>query len=473
MRAPVTVEISERWVKIVAVKPSVRQPQLVACLAKPIAGFSDEQITQTIARTFRELRLKARPLTVCLPRNLVTVRNLHLPSQNSTEITQMIDLNIVRMVPYRKEEVVSSYRLLGVDESGYAKVMLAIVHRDLIKRHVNILTAAGLSVERILLSSHGAWQWTVGHHKADLAAQELGLLLDVDATFTDLILFSREHLFFSRSIAIEADQLTEEATVSKLLTEVNQSLEIFQNEEMSTRPVRVFLSGAGVGGLAVERAISQDLKLPVVTVGSPPTVLGKGRLADLTEPPPDLSLVAAAQLATDEHPRPLSFLLPEIQIKQSLQEKTRELVLLGSLSVYLLTLLTGLFMSRLYHQQAYLRNLKTRNAAIGQEIGDLLVQSKRVEVVKECLAARELPMRYLAELQRLVPKEIAIDFLSVDDQQRGVLRGQALQLSEVFKFITTLEHSRYIDQVQAKYTRRKKSREKEVTEFELALQLHL
>ena len=82
-------------------------------------------------------------------------------------------------------------------------------------------------------------------------------------------------------------------------------------------------------------------------------------------------------------------------------------------------------------------------------------------------------MRYLAELQRLVPEEITIDFLSVDEQQRGVIRGQAIRLSDVFKFITTLEHSTSVDGVEAKYTRRKKARDKDVTEFELTLRAHL
>ena len=116
MRPTVVVEISERWLKLIAGRPAARQA--VHGAAKPIQGLSDEQITQALGSMLQELKLKVRQVTMCLPRNLVTVRNLHLPSQKPAEIAQMIDLNIVRMVPYRKEEVVSSYRLLGVDDIG-------------------------------------------------------------------------------------------------------------------------------------------------------------------------------------------------------------------------------------------------------------------------------------------------------------------------------------------------------------------
>jgi len=470
MRPPVAVEISERWLKVVVAKPATRPPRLLACVVKPIAGFSDGQITQTVQQVVRELKLKARPVTVSFPRCLVTLRNLHLPSQDPREIAQMIDLNVTRMVPYRKEEVVSSYRLLGADDIGYTKVMLAIVHRDLVKRQAGILESAGLSIERILLSSHGVWQWAAARHKSEMTAQELFLLVDADATFLDCIICSREQALFSRSIALQADQPVREEGMSKLIGEVSQSLEVFQSEETNKRPIKAFLSGAAGSLEPLKQAIGRDLKLPVVSV-SPPSILPpKGKGARPAEPPPTVSLTAVAELATDQGEQLMSFVLPEMQIKQSLRQKTRELVLLGSLSASLVTLLIGIGMSRVYRHQAYLSQLQARNAAITQEIGELVTQSKRLELIKESLRLRGLPLRYLAELQQLVPQDIALEFVSVDERQRGVIRGQALQLSHVFAFISTLEQSASVEHVETKYTRRKRSRDKDTTEFELALQ---
>lgn len=470
MRPAVVIEISERWLKMIVGRPSARQA--VHGVVKPIQGLSDEQITQAVSGTLRELKLKARQVTLCLPRNLVTVRNLHLPSQAPAEIAQMIDLNIVRMVPYRKEEVVSNYRLLGVDEIGYSKVMLAIVHRELVKRYVSILEPAGLSVERISLSSHGAWRYLMTHQASAVGAEELVLLLEIDAAFTDCLLCSRDQLYFSRNLAVEAEQLTEEAGLTRLLSEINQSLEIFQNEEMNRRPAKVFISGAQAAAPMVERAVGEDLKIPVVRVAAPIPQPWPGS-PGASAVPATCSVSAPAQLLGSEPGQELGFILPEIQIRQFLKEKMRELVLAGSLTIFLLAVGVGFFLGRLYHQQAYLWQLQHRNAAIKHEIGDVVVQSRRIELVKSYLMARELPLRYLAELQRVVPAEVAIDFLSVDEQQRGVLRGQAIQLSDVFKLITTLENSRYLEQVDAKYTRRKKVHDKEVTEFELTLKVHL
>lgn len=464
MRPSVAIEIGERWLKVMAGRPDAPQG-----LLRPIQGFTDEQITGVLTTALRELKLKARPVVLCLPRNLVTVRNLHLPSQDPNEIAQMIDLNTVRMVPYRKQEILSSYRLLGVDDIGYSKVMLAIVHRELVKRHVGILEAAGLSLERVVLSSHGAWRWAMARQEQAIPEEDLVLLLDVDAAFTDFLLCSTRELFFSRSLAIEADQFTDEANVARLVSEVNQSLEIFQNEEMNRRPTTLFLAGAEAVMPRIERAVQDGLGLPVTRVPGP--VIKSGSASATLTGGCSVSALAQALAGHPEHE--LGFVLPEIQIQQSLKDKTRELVLIGTLGVYVLTVLMGFFMSRLYHQQTYLRQLAQRKAAIGQEIGDLVNQSRRIEVVKSYLTGRELPLRYLAELQKLIPNEVAVDYLSVDEQQRGLIRGQAQQLSDVFKLIASLENSRYIEQVDTKYTRRKKVRETELTEFELTMKVHL
>ena len=48
------------------------------------------------------------------------------------------------------------------------------------------IEAAGISVEKITLSSHGAWQWALANVKQEIAKKDLYLLLDIDWAFTDL-----------------------------------------------------------------------------------------------------------------------------------------------------------------------------------------------------------------------------------------------------------------------------------------------
>ena len=105
MGFPVGLEIGDRYLKMAASKPSKESPGSFQLLAKPIQGFKDEDISKAIKEITEKAAVKAGPVVISLPRNLVTMRNLHLPSRDPEEISQMIDLHISRIVPYKKEAV--------------------------------------------------------------------------------------------------------------------------------------------------------------------------------------------------------------------------------------------------------------------------------------------------------------------------------------------------------------------------------
>jgi len=96
---------------------------------------------------------------------------------------------------------------------------------------------------------------------------------------------------------------------------------------------------------------------------------------------------------------------------------------------------------------------------------------KKITVIKSYLDSRKLPVVFLDELQKAVPEEIAIKSIRVNEQGRVTLRCQAVRLSDVFKFVTTLENVKYFRDVQTKYTRKVQLKEREVTDFELDLSL--
>jgi Fimbrial assembly protein (PilN) len=104
---------------------------------------------------------------------------------------------------------------------------------------------------------------------------------------------------------------------------------------------------------------------------------------------------------------------------------------------------------------------------IEADVGELIGQSKKIEFIKAFIYTRKLPLALLYELQRIVPKEIAVNFISIDELNNVILRGQGVQLSDVFKFVTTLEGSIYFDGVSTKYTRTKKVKDRELTDFEI------
>ena len=148
------IELGEEYCKIAVVRQHGVSMKLHDCRVVSIRSQSESDIAKTIADEFKKAKDKSRSIAVSLPRNFVTVRNLHLPSKDEAEIKKMISFHITRIVPHKIEEVVYSYCLSGTDEMGYRRVTLAIAHNEIIKRQLKILDEAGFLVDGITISSY-------------------------------------------------------------------------------------------------------------------------------------------------------------------------------------------------------------------------------------------------------------------------------------------------------------------------------
>ena len=469
MKPQIAIEISEKYLKMAALGP-VAAPQLPAALeliVEPIPNFIDKQITGAITSALAKAKIKPKTAVLCIPRNMATVKNLRLPSQNPKEIEQMLSLHIGRLVPYKKEDVLFGYEFLGIDTIGYADELLAIVRRDNVKRYYGIIEAAGISVEKITLSSHGAWHWALTNFKQEITKKDLYLLLDVDWAFTDLIIFNADYLIFSRNITAEiGEEGFKQNEIAKLINEVKQSLIIFYNEALNKRPTTIYLSGSEAVS-ALHGRIESEFDIPVKYC---PTPRAKTALkSHAARVPANVSVNAISEIVLEGKGDNISFMLPEMQIKKSFKEKARELIMLGSICIYLCVSVFMVFLSDIYFKQVYLDKLERQNALVKESVGAIMDKAKKIEIAKEVVRSRNAPLIIFNSLQKLTPQSIAINYMSLDEENNVILRGQGAQLSDVFQFIGALEKSEYFKSATAKYTRTKKIKDREVADFEIDL----
>jgi Tfp pilus assembly protein PilN len=57
--------------------------------------------------------------------------------------------------------------------------------------------------------------------------------------------------------------------------------------------------------------------------------------------------------------------------------------------------------------------------------------------------------------------------ITLEADNKITLRGQAQSMSDVFKFITTLDNSGYFKDIQTKYTTKKRIADTDISEFEI------
>jgi len=457
---PTVIEITNLWLKLVAIKPSLKSPEIISLIIKPIATLSAEALSQELNSLIKKLKFTPSPLIISFPRNLVTMRNLHLPSSDPKEIAGMVDLHMAKQVPYPREEIIGGYQILGADDAGYTRVILAIVHREALHQTFDALNSASLFPEKVELSSQGVLSWFLFSQKVHLAPEEIYLLLDIDSNFTDFTIVNKDNLFFSRSIACGAEHISNEQIMrTKFISELKQSLVIFQSEEMNKKPAKIFISGATDNISGLISLLETELNAKVEVVKLP--------LSMPTEIPKNVSISGAVGLALDPYRKRINFILPEVQIRRALKERSKEILIFGSLLMFTLVISCGIFLERMYNRTGYLKLLDERFGQIRQNVKELDAMAKRVKMIRERLDSRVLSLDYLYQIHKLTPLEITLKMITLEADNKITLRGQALAMSDVFKFITTLENSGYFKDIQTKYTSKKRIADKDISEFEI------
>jgi Tfp pilus assembly PilM family ATPase len=463
MRNVLAVEIGQQNIKIAAsLAPSRSSLKNLYFSSKTIASLEDEAISKLITEVLNKWKFKPSYVVLSLPRNLVAVRNLSLPSKDKDEISKMVDLHAVKVVPYKKEEMVTAYSALEQTEAGYSQVLLSAVHRNTLNRHLKIITDAGFLADKVYLSSCGIREYVLAMRKNVIEKEGIYIAVDLDAEYCDFTAFSKEKLLFTRSIIIGAAQLENEEERARLIKEIKQTVIIFKSELENKKPQKIFITGATGLLKSYEEAMAQQLELPLEIIAADEEIAQ----SDKIEVTRNISLTSINQLLS-EAPERISFFVAELQVSRVFKERVTNLIIAGSLGVFILFIISCIFLANVYNKQVYLHNINNQAKKVEQEVQGLAGESELVETAKAVVKRKRLPLVFFLELYKLVPKEIAIKSIEVDNDDIVFIRGESLNLSDVYAFSEKLDKSKHFVDINNKSARKKKARKGELTDFEI------
>ena len=475
MNTALVLEIGSSWIKMAVFRALIGNHYVKGVSAIASTDLGEDAIASIIADFLKEQRIrKPNTIVVSFSRNAVTLRNLRIPSQDASEIEDMIKLHVGRQVPYAKEEIVSGYRVVGNDSMGNSKVVLAIVHRESIRKIFRILEKINLYTEKVELSSDGTLSWLNKALKPAESELDSFIVLDVDSNYTDFIIATFKDVFFSRVVAQGRESLLDLSQWDRFIGEMKQTLVISQGEEVAAKPSRIYLTGACEGIEALAERIKTEFGLPVETVGILKNIgvskeLNSARPAALGT----VSFTSLFGLGLDAGRKRINFVLSEALIRKALKERSFDMIALGSAVMYIILIICGVYLEKLHNRQAYLDILNDRYKVIEIESSDLNEKTERIKRIKARLDTESVPINYIYGISKIMPSEIDITSLLFEQGEKVTLKGRAHEMSDVFKFITILEDSPYLQDIQTRYTRRRKSKGKDVTEFELLCPLEM
>ena len=465
------LQIESHWLKVVQVEVfSGREKRVSRIVIKEIGSLSDNAIARTISNLSRELKIDSRFLIISIPRHFATTRNLELPSTNPTEIRDMIELQIGKYTPYTRDEVISDYQIQDSNTEGYSRVMLVIVHRDIVERYLKILEGAGLKTERISLSSEGLLNWLGFAYKQGRGDKPYALI-DVDYDISDFEVILKDKLIFSRSISLGFLQSIGKMDEwqRKFIEEIKHSIYAYQNEMIDKEISKIVISGADMVIIDLDEGVLKErFGLPVEIIFPSKNIpMTKEALDSYEAGIRNTSISALFGLALTMDKQKINLIPQELQIEKGVKERGRQLYRLGIYLVFILVTISSIFLGRIYKKERYLNQLRQEARRIQEKVERLENMLDEIRTMKKRSRTKNTVLNLLYEIHRVISPEIYLISINFDGEKRLTLRGTSNSMSEIFKFINALEESKYFQDVKTKFVTKHKVKGKELTDFEI------
>ncbi|MGE5280585.1 MAG: pilus assembly protein PilM [Deltaproteobacteria bacterium] len=456
-----------------------------AIKAARVKTFGGRRIVTEV--DYRDIRGASREETVVLLRDLLVhhrrrgdfqlvltlsspfliTKNIEIPSQDSKEIKDIINLQAGRLTPYAREEVIIDYVNIGVFRQSYTKLLLAIVNKDIVNRQFALFGEAGGRVEKVFFGSEAIGALIYQHVRLEVQETPFALI-HVDAAATDFGVFLKGKLIFSRSIAVGARPLLTEREkhVGRYIDELRKSLDAYHLEDIEVAPTLVVVCGA-VGRLRdLEVMMLDAFRIPVRFLEAA-DVLVKGDNVDrgalAMEEVSVWDVAAPAGL-----PAGVNLVPEEMKLRQALEERGRDIFQTGILAFLTLLFVFASFLVSIYLKAEYLGKLNAKFKNLNAEAATIEKDFSRVRVIRTYLEHRGYLLNILAEIYRLTPAEVGIVNINLRETGTFSVKGEAASMAVVFAYVGDLEKSDMFKEVKTRYTSKKKVEGQELVDFELS-----
>jgi Tfp pilus assembly PilM family ATPase len=473
-RTITALELSGEWLKVAQVAVTAKGKRLLRLIARPVV--LQEEVSQTLSGLFKAGMSSADSVVISIPRNLVTVRNLQLPTIDPRELKEMIALQAAKQTPYSKEEIIADFQVVRRNPEGSTDVVLITTHRSVSNRCLKILEDFDLKVAGIRLSSHGVlrtWQLMRGATKDEERVPIA--VLDIDASFSDFLVVRGGAVTFTKALSIGSAKLLsgDAGELEKLTEEIQRAVDIYESERLGQGITKLVMTGADVDLARLIPSLTQTLRLPVQRVSLVERLPGAREVMDLPEAHRgSVSFAAVLGLAWDAESAGIDLTPQEVRIREALEHKGRAIMVMGILGVSILAALTALVSQHVYFKKQYLEQLEAEVARTQQAASDVDSLRRRLRIIGETARLENSSLEILSVLHRSTPPEISLRAIAFEEESHVVLKGVTPKMSAVFEFVSTLEKLPNFHQVKAKHASRSGSKDgTDEVEFEITCPL--
>jgi len=448
----IALEVGPRAAKVMAAFPAPFRIQRLN------ASTVSEQIEDPVAalRVLLEAgSLGTHQTGLLVGREVVSLRTLELPSTNLKEISSMLELQLGKLTPYPRADILFGWAVIGSFREGYTSVFLAIVRKTLIDGILGLLKSKGITPQWLGVSTEGLESWWTqpGTSGPASSSDVLNVLIDVDVSSTDCAILSNNRLLFTHSVTIGAEQLkVSEPAKLRWLGELVRLPRILSHEEIKGRLGAGVVTGITQGVEPLVEQLTSQWGVPVeVRDALAPFAPSSAVVQQATAT--GVSYTALAGVLASGKPPRIDLIPTETRVLQALQVRSRHLArFAGSLAV-LVVLGVVLYLERMVIVSQYLRQLQQRLAAVEPASRQIVQQQEAMRRIRAWLDPVHSALEIVRAVTSSVNSDITISTFSFHEDKPVTIRGRAGSSQSAYRFSERLKahavfanvHARSVD----------------------------
>jgi len=413
------------------------------------------------------------PVLCIVPASAATAKNIEVPSTDPEEIKSIINLQASRHTPYSREEVLLSYINLGLNASNNTRILLVIVHRDMVKERITILERAGLDADKIIFIPEAQARFYAKALNLKKESPAVGVI-DFSLNTTSFMVIARGSLLFVRNIPVGIKALVEGAdALAKLQDEFRKSMDAFMQENGTDAPISYMVTTASeatnVATAALKETLGIEFKVnSYINFVKVSADVRKKLQSDFNDDS-FLDVIAPASCAAKCE---INLMPEEMILKKTVERQSKEASKSGVGAIIIMVLIGAMIMSNIYFKDTYLnKNLREKFAPLKEQVSQLEEQMNKVKLVSGYIETRMASLDIIHELYTITPHTVYLSNIEVDDDGTVTIDGIADSMSEVFSYVKSLDDSTKFKDAKTKSTSTKKDNGKDVASFEIEFKL--
>lgn len=339
------------------------------CRAAHQAVLPGEPAAHDLGPFIARANAQGAPVFAILPRQEATLRFVTLPATDPAEIAAMVRLGVGEWAPYPPEQLEVRHQILARLDTGESRVLVALVHREVIARHVQPIRDAGLELAGLFLSTECLQAASGPSEQPDANA-----VLSLGEQGLELLVLRDGQPAFSRGVhhtghwdpASEPDR-------HALVHELRDAFAAWRRDAEGDSAL-ASLSVAQVNGPA---EAWMDLLHEVVPAECVPAPRQRTRSGE----PVPLAALGAARLAAGERAAQLDFLPDALHRARAFSRSLQRARGVAAALLVLVLVLLLAFGQAVWQRVALIRELREQARAVAPDVEEITAKRRALDAI--------------------------------------------------------------------------------------------